>query len=35
LKNLQEYILPTRFRADMIIHKTTDHFIDQLLLKKH
>ncbi|EXJ23655.1 Pantothenate kinase [Alkalibacterium sp. AK22] len=35
LKNLEEFILPTRFRADMIIHKTTDHYIDQLLLKKH
>lgn len=35
LTNLEEFILPTRFRADMIIHKTTDHFIDQLLLKKH
>lgn len=35
LTNLEEYILPTRFRADMIIHKTTDHYIDQLLLKKH
>lgn len=35
LKNLEEFILPTRFRADMILHKTTDHFIDQLLLKKH
>lgn len=35
LRNLEEYILPTRFRADMIIHKTTDHYIDQLLLKKH
>lgn len=35
LKNLTEYILPTRFRADMIIHKTTDHFIDQLLLRKY
>jgi type I pantothenate kinase len=35
LKNLTEYILPTRFRADMIIHKTTNHYIDQLLLRKH
>lgn len=34
-KNLIEYILPTRFRADMIIHKTTDHYIDQILLRKH
>lgn len=35
LKNLVEYILPTRFRADAIIHKTTDHYIDQILLRKH
>lgn len=35
LKNLVDYILPTRFRADAIIHKTTDHYIDQILLRKH
>lgn len=35
LKNLEEYILPTRFRADIILHKTTDHFIDKILLRKH
>ena len=35
LKNLEEYILPTRFRADVILHKTTDHYIDQILLRKH
>lgn len=35
LKNLQENILPTRFRADMILHKTSDHFIDQILLRKY
>lgn len=35
LKNLEEYILPTRFRADLILHKTTNHFIDQILLRKH
>lgn len=35
LKNLQENIMPTRFRADMILHKTTDHFIDQVLLRKY
>ena len=34
-RNLMENILPTRFRADMIIHKTTDHYIDQILLRKH
>lgn len=35
LKNLYEYILPTRNRADCIIHKTTGHEIDYLLLKKY
>jgi len=35
LKNLEENILPTRFRADVILHKTTNHYIDQLLLRKH
>ncbi|HLR91558.1 MAG TPA: type I pantothenate kinase [Atopostipes sp.] len=34
-KNLVNYILPTRFRADAIIHKTTNHYIDQILLRKH
>lgn len=34
LKNLEEYILPTRFRADMILHKTTNHYIDSILMKK-
>ncbi|KRO01246.1 pantothenate kinase [Levilactobacillus paucivorans] len=35
LKNLEEYILPTRNRADMIIHKTVGHRIDRLLLRKY
>jgi len=35
LKNLTEYILPTRNRADMIIHKTFHHRIDRLLLRKY
>ena len=35
LNNLVNYILPTRFRADAIIHKTTNHYIDQILLRKH
>ena len=35
LKNLEDYILPTRFRPDVILHKTTDHYIDQILLRKH
>jgi len=35
LKNLREFILPTRSRADLILHKTNNHFIDQILIKKH
>lgn len=35
LRNLLDNILPTRFRADVILHKTTDHYIDQILLRKH
>src|SRR5699024_5698245 len=27
LKNLEEYILPTRSRADIVLHKTTHHLI--------
>lgn len=34
LKNLQENILPTRQRADLIIHKTKDHAVDQVALRK-
>ena len=34
LKNLQENILPTRQRADLILHKTIDHAIDQVALRK-
>jgi len=35
LKNLTEYILPTRNRADMILHKSFHHRIDRLLLRKY
>lgn len=35
LKNLQEYIQPTITRADLIIHKTDDHYIDELYIKKY
>lgn len=35
LKNLKEYISPTKNRAELIIHKTDHHYIDQLLLKKY
>lgn len=34
LKNLEEYILPTKYRADFILHKTENHIIDYVLLKK-
>lgn len=34
LKNLKEYILPTRSRTDIILHKTDYHKIDQILLRK-
>ncbi|MEK6190450.1 MAG: type I pantothenate kinase [Carnobacterium alterfunditum] len=35
LKNLKEYISTTKNRAELIIHKTENHYIDQLLLKKY
>ncbi|MDK6234116.1 type I pantothenate kinase [Aerococcus sanguinicola] len=35
LVNLNEYILPTRNRADMVIHKRDNHYIDQLWMKKY
>ncbi|MGX7130957.1 type I pantothenate kinase [Enterococcus songbeiensis] len=35
LKNLKEYILPTRSRADIILHKTTKHLIDEIYLRKY
>ncbi|QIL45839.1 type I pantothenate kinase [Vagococcus coleopterorum] len=34
LKNLEEYILPTRGNANVILHKTEDHQIDRVLLNK-
>ena len=34
LKNLRENILPTRARADLILHKGGDHHIDRVLLRK-
>ncbi len=34
LKNLIENIQPTRGRADLILHKTENHRIDQVLLRK-
>lgn len=35
LKNLKEYILPTRSRADIILHKTKKHLIDEIYLRKY
>ncbi|MFD1430211.1 type I pantothenate kinase [Lacticaseibacillus mingshuiensis] len=34
LKNLNEFILPTKNRADVILHKTHDHLIDEVALRK-
>ena len=34
LINLQDYIAPTRNRAELILHKTYDHEIDEIYLKK-
>ncbi|MEJ6399682.1 type I pantothenate kinase [Nicoliella lavandulae] len=35
LPNLNDNILPTRSRANMIIHKGENHMIDELLLRKY
>lgn len=35
LRNLEEYILPTRSRADFILHKTVGHRIDYVQIKKY
>lgn len=35
LVNLKEYILPTRNRANIVIHKEDSHYIDQLWIKKY
>ena len=34
LENLNTYIAPTRNRADLILHKSENHLIDQIFLKK-
>ncbi|WP_411431288.1 type I pantothenate kinase [Pediococcus claussenii] len=34
LKNLKEFILPTRFRADVILHKTEHHVLDGVMVRK-
>lgn len=35
LKNLEEYILPTRSRADVILHKVENHIVDEIFLRKY
>ena len=35
LPNVEDYILPTRGRADIILHKTENHLIDQIYLRKY
>lgn len=35
LKNLYEYILPTRSRAELILHKNRNHYIDKILMRKY
>jgi type I pantothenate kinase len=34
LVNLRENVLPTRQRADLILHKGADHLIDEVWLRK-
>lgn len=34
LPNLQEFILPTRTRANVILHKTDDHAVDRIYLRR-
>ncbi|HGQ2723623.1 TPA: type I pantothenate kinase, partial [Streptococcus pneumoniae] len=34
LTNLQNYIEPTRNRAEVILHKSKNHEIDEIYLKK-
>lgn len=34
LVNLKEFIEPTKQRAELILHKSKDHYIDQIFLKK-
>jgi type I pantothenate kinase len=35
LVNLENYILPTRSRADVILHKNNSHQIDEIFLRKY
>ena len=34
LANLNEYILPTRDRASVVLHKTADHSIDRVEVRR-
>lgn len=34
LPNLKEFILPTRGRADVILHKTSNHLVDKVYLRR-
>lgn len=34
-RNLEEYILPTKNRADLILHKSHNHLIDYLFIRKY
>jgi type I pantothenate kinase len=34
LQNLTEFILPTKSRADVVLHKTVNHKIDEISLRK-
>ncbi|MBO0479769.1 type I pantothenate kinase [Vagococcus fluvialis] len=34
LQNLTEFILPTKNRADVVLHKTVNHMIDEISLRK-
>ncbi|MEQ7217178.1 type I pantothenate kinase [Vagococcus fluvialis] len=34
LQNLTEFILPTKSRADVVLHKTVNHMIDEISLRK-
>ena len=35
LVNLEDYILPTRDRADIVIHKIENHYIDSIRMRRY
>lgn len=35
LVNLNEHILPTKDRADVVLHKTTNHYVDKIAVRKY